>query len=172
MTNRDPLTGRFISKGKKAMNTNYILRDAIRIVNVQSNEIKERTTPAPASTAHVFGAGVEIHKPFAVLSDYPHCCGAGIINGLGYDSKIFKKDVPYLVRQAQTMRKGLVLCIINHTQVNAGFDKILEQNDFVRSNDGVTNPVHGDATSVYLYSKLIGAKTIAKDGVAVTNKGI
>ena len=172
---RIPITGRFVSKGNKMTEINRMTgmaAGARPAINPAFAYTFETLKESKKSTVHAFGHKAVVYKPYAQLQDYPMCCGASMITGMGYDNKIFKKDLPYLVDRAATLKKGMVVVIINHNQVAGGFDKILEQHGFIIANDGVTNPVHSDATSIYLYTKLIGKETVDKDNKRTINKGL
>lgn len=129
------------------------------------------SVPSPVPKDFVFLSEVKTEDYSGMLSkmantSYPTCCGAQIVHSFGQLSSMqHKQQIAALaaqVRYAEKSRVGMLIAIINYTQKPV-MGKAFDECGF-KLVSCTSNPNHSDATTIYLYVKLIGNKDLDLDG--------
>ena len=133
------------------------------------------TFSEPPST-HWFLKGSEIKLEVASSFPYegfPLCCGAAIISGFsGYANDTnARRRIRHSITRAIQERKGMLLAIVNHTQVANNFHKALEAEGFEFVYQ-TTNPNHSDMSVLHLMALNLSKNLYDKNKLAYKNHTI
>lgn len=141
---------------------NPVIKKA-RYTSKNEEKIKMFTFTKLSSTERQFGF-YTYAEPMTVYNPWVSCCGAAYVSSFyrkqgRHDDekglKLYKSDLIASLeeqkKQAIKCRIGMLMAIVNHTQVDIGAAEALEAAGF-KLIDAATNPNHSNQSSIYLYS--------------------